>query len=521
MSGSGGFRVTWRLTAIVLAGLLLFIFAAYSGVEYYTSQSSFCGGSCHTMTEQYEAWQSNYHHKDNNPDGMQAECIDCHFLPGDKQSLKAKYEGLRHLAAYLYDSDAPLPIRPVIPDGACLQSGCHDVDTLAQKEIQYTEKVRFKHEVHFGDKALGGQQITCDTCHFKVSEKNHFEVPQEICFLCHLKLDKPTLDKAEVDGGDIQKISFADQPSISFNEGKSRCDICHTIPTKSLQSQLKAGDEGATKGPITHQTIQESGVACESCHFEVVKGHGEIETGNVVANGCLTCHNRSQTLLAAAGDKILMHEKHVPAKADCFDCHTVVEHRNRTDHLDFVREDCQLCHVDQHKYQKLLLSGTPVNDEISGAPHLMYEVNTNCMGCHLKKTLSNGHDVRTASGDTCAACHTEEHKGMLIDWKETMENEVAGAEEVEVEARELLAELKNVLNEEQIGQAESSIAAGVELLDIVRFGNGVHNKKYAIGILDGAFGNFEDTIDMLEEAGASNQVDPTSEQTESVSEEVN
>jgi len=476
----------------------VFALTAWGGTEYYTAQSSFCGGSCHAMTEQYEAWQANYHHKSNNPDEMQAECIDCHFLPGEKYGLKAKYEGLRHLAAYLYDPNAPLPIRPVIKDGACLQSGCHDRETVAQKEIQYTEKVRFKHEAHFTDKALNGHKITCDTCHFKTSEKKHFEVPTEICFLCHLKLEKPTLDKAQVGSGEFRQISFANRPTIDFNQGASRCDICHTIPTRSLQGQLDADDPASTKKPITHQTIQEAGVACESCHFEVVKGGGEIETGNVVANGCLTCHNRSQTLLATAGDRELMHDKHVPDKADCFDCHTVIEHRNRTDHLDFVRNDCLLCHVDQHKYQKLLLSGTPVNAEISGDPHLMFEVNTNCMGCHLKKTLNDGHDVRTASGDTCAACHTKQHRQMLDDWKETLETELADVEEVATEARTLLAELKDSLNQEQLNQADSMIAEGGELINIVRFGNGVHNKKYAIKIIDGAFGKFEDSIELLE-----------------------
>ena len=504
MAKNGGagieFRVTWQLTAFIFVGIVLFLLTAYGGVEYYTSQSSFCGGNCHTMTEQYEAWKTNTHHKSNNPDGMQADCIDCHFLPGEKHSLKAKFEGLRHLAAYLYNPDAPLPIRPVIKDGACLQSGCHNHEILSQKEIQYTEKVRFKHEVHFSDKALDGHQITCDTCHFKTTANKHFEVPKDICFLCHLKLDKPTLDKAKMGDGDVKKISFANKPSINFNEGKSRCDICHTIPTRSLQSQLQVGDKSTTKGPITHQTIQESGVACESCHFEVVKGQGEIETGNVVSNGCLTCHNRSQTLLAAAGDKTLMHEKHIPNKADCFDCHTVVEHKNRTDHLDFVREDCQLCHVDQHKYQKLLLSGAPVDDEISGAPHLMYEVNVNCMACHLKKTLSKGHDVRTASGDTCAACHTKQHRKMLDDWKKTLKKEIADGEELEAEAIQLLSEIKGNLDKKQLSQAEAMIAKGIQLLDIVRFGNGVHNKKYAITILDGAFGNFEDTIELLEGA---------------------
>ncbi|MES9900538.1 MAG: cytochrome c3 family protein [Sedimenticola sp.] len=487
-------------------GLFLFLIVSFFGVEYYTSQSSFCGGSCHTMTEQYDAWKSNTHHKSNNPDGKQAECIDCHFLPGEKRSLKAKYEGLRHLAAYLYDPKAPLPIRPVIKDGSCLQSGCHQRETVAQKEIQFTEKVRFKHEIHFTDKALDGHKITCDTCHFKTTEGKHFEVPKDICFLCHLKLEKPTLDKAKMANGDgsVKQISFDNRPSISFNEGASRCDICHTIPTRSLQAQLTVGDPSNTKQPITHQTIQESGVACESCHFEVVKGQGEIETGNVVSNGCLRCHNTSQTLLAAAGDRDLMHDKHVPNTADCFDCHTVVEHKNRTDHLDFVREDCQLCHVDQHKYQKILLAGTPVDEETSGAPHLMYEVNTNCMACHLKKTLSGGHDVRTASGDTCAACHTEQHRKMLDDWKKLLTDEVAGAEELESEVLELLAEVKADLSKEKLSAAKGLITKGSELLNIVRVGNGVHNKKYAITILDGAFGNFEETIELLESTKTAN-----------------
>jgi nitrate/TMAO reductase-like tetraheme cytochrome c subunit len=471
-----------RWVALIFAGIVVFLLTAWGGTEYYTAQSSFCGASCHTMTEQYEAWQADYHHKSNNSDEMQAECIDCHFLPGEHGSLKAKYEGLRHLAAYLYDPNAPLPIRPVVKDGACLQSGCHDRENVAQKEIQYTDKVRFKHEVHFSDEALDGHTITCDTCHFKTSDKKHFEVPNEICFLCHLKLEKPTLDKARISDGEFRQISFDNRPTIDFNQGASRCDICHTIPTRSLQGQLDADDPASTKDPITHQTIQDAGVTCESCHFEVVKGGGEIETGNVVANGCLTCHNRSQTLSATAGDRDLMHDKHVPDKADCFDCHTVIEHRNRTDHLDFVRNDCLLCHVDQHKFQKLLLSGAPVDADISGDPHLMFEVNTNCMGCHLQKTVRNGHDVRTASGDTCLA------------------SEVSDVEEVEAEVRALLAELQGDLNEEQLNQANSMITEGVELLNIVRIGNGVHNKKYAVTIIDGAFGKFEDTIELLEDA---------------------
>ena len=266
------------------------------------------------------------------------------------------------------------------------------------------------------------------------------------------------------------KISFKNVPSIDFNKGASRCDICHTIPTKSLQAQLKAGE--SLKEAITHQTIQRAGVPCESCHFEVVKGHGEVNTGNVVSNGCLTCHNRSRELLQQAKDKALMHGKHIPAKADCFDCHSVIEHKNRTDHLDFVREDCSLCHQDQHKYQKLLLSGTPVSEDVSSTPHLMFNVNVNCMACHQKKTLSGGHAVRTAAGDTCAACHTPKHRQMLDDWKSAVTREVKDVEEVEKEALQALQDAKGTLTEAQFSEVRTLIAEAQEFLNIVRFGNG-------------------------------------------------
>ena len=86
-------KFTRRLIILIAIGVIVFLFAMYEGVEYYTAQSSFCGGSCHTMTEQYEAWKTNTHYESNNPEGIEAGCVDCHFLPGEHASLKAKYEG--------------------------------------------------------------------------------------------------------------------------------------------------------------------------------------------------------------------------------------------------------------------------------------------------------------------------------------------------------------------------------------------------------------------------------------------
>jgi len=494
--------LTWKGLLIATLILVVLVVGSYAGMEYYTSRSSFCGGSCHTMAEPYASWKNDKHHASKSSHGIEASCIDCHFLPGEKYGIKAKYEGLRHLFAYLYDKTAPMPIRPVVKDGACLRSGCHSDRKFEDKEIQYTEKVRFKHKVHLGDKALDGHKLACDTCHIKVTKEKHFEVPKDICYLCHLKLEKPTLEKVEVAEarGEVKKISFAGRPSIDFNEGISRCEICHTIPIKSLQSQASEG--GTLTKPVTHQTMKEAGVACESCHFEMVKGHGEINTGNVISNGCLTCHSRSRELLAKAGDKKLMHDAHVPThKADCFDCHSVIEHKQRTDHLDFVRKDCSLCHQDPHKFQKLLLAGTPVSENLSPTPHLMFNVNTNCMGCHLKKTLRKGHAVRTGAPETCVACHTNEHRKMLENWRGQVAEEVKAVEEVEAEALQALEAARDKAPSDKLAKAREMIALGQGYLDIVRHGNGVHNKKYSIMILDEAIAKFEDTVDLLESGG--------------------
>ncbi len=40
---------------------------------------------------------------------------------------------------------------------------------------------------------------------------------------------------------------------------------------------------------------------------------------------------------------------------------------------------------------------------------------------------------------------------------------------------------------------------GRENLNIVKFGNGVHNKKYSIMLIDAAITDFEDMIEYLEE----------------------
>lgn len=449
------------------------------------------------MTEQYESWKVSKHYARNNAKSEEASCIDCHFLPGEKKSVKAQLQGLRHLAAFLYDPDAPLPIRPVVKDGSCLRSGCHAKTEFQDKEIKYTEKSIFKHKVHFGKEMPEGLTLSCDDCHIKYSAKKHFEVPKQICFTCHFKPNGTGTAEKATGQAKLTRASFTQGPKVSFNKGANKCALCHTVPTKSLQSQLSADDPN--KKPITHQTLEKAGVSCESCHQYQVEGTDEIKITE-----CLDCHNASPELFAKGQDGRLMHDKHVTARrADCLDCHQPIDHgaKDKKAYLDEARADCAQCHDDQHRFQNILLRGAPVSENISPVASLMDGVTTSCIGCHVKEKHTDGQTVMIGSGEACAACHTPKHTKMLDDWKKTMESEVRVVVEVETEALEALKAAEGKLAETKLKEAREMIAAGRELLNIVRVGNGVHNKKYSIMILDEAIANFEDTIDLIDTGG--------------------
>ena len=487
----------WKALGIVFVVLLVGGAAIAAGGVYYTSQPSFCGGMCHAMTEAYEGWKGSMHHASNNTDGNEATCVECHFLPGEKFTWRAQMRAARHLAAYLYDPDAPLPIRAVVEDGSCLQAGCHAKEVIQEKDIQFTEKVRFKHGDHFGDKALPGQTLTCDTCHFKVTEEKHFEVPKEICFLCHLGPRVPGAASAGTGQGALLKVGASRK--LAFNQGPAQCDLCHTIPTESLQGQLSAEDSDAE--PITHERLMSAGVPCESCHLETVDGTGQVDEGGVNANGCLTCHNwPPERITKSSNDRDLMHDKHVATRrADCFDCHRVIRHGEQRDYLEAVRAQCTSCHEDQHANQILLLAGAARGEDVPETPSLMHAVRTNCAGCHTDDVHVNGQTVKAATGEACVDCHGEEQARMLEDWKTTLAEEVTITKEVEQEAVAALAAAAGRVSEERLVEAGKLLEEGRMSLKVVEHGNGVHNKKYSILLLDQALTNFENMVDSLQD----------------------
>ncbi len=442
------------LIIIIIAAIS---FLAVLGAEKYTSRPSFCG-SCHIMKKSYNSWMKSKHGE------KEVSCVECHYAPGEKHAAKSKFKGLGQLFTYLSLKEKEVRRPTKVNDLSCMTSKCHPEQKLKEGKVTFREKIIYIHKTHF-DKTIEGQTLHCDTCHQHIVADLHFQVPKVACFLCHFK-------------------------NAEFNEGRAKCSLCHEIPTTPLQKQKKDGNPD--EKPVTHQSLEEAGVPCQSCHFELIRGRGNIKEEN-----CFQCHDFSDEMLEKTHDRKLMHEMHVAQQnANCFDCHEPILHQKETAFLDPVRESCFTCHPAHHKYQKLLLIGDKKKD-VMRTPGLMYDVKTNCIGCHQEERLINGEKVLHGSAKTCAACHTEKHEGMVEEWKGKIKEELKYAMEIEKEAEDAINKAKGRVSQEDLDKATALLKEGQENIRIVKYGGGVHNKKYSIVLLDAAMDNFEDAMDLL------------------------
>ncbi|UCE79011.1 MAG: NapC/NirT family cytochrome c [Nitrospiraceae bacterium] len=499
------------LILILLAGIsIAIVIGLIFGMEAYTSTAKFCGTTCHIMQKPYKSWKKDIKHFEE-----EVACIECHYAPGEKRTLKAQFRSMGQLFSYLAEPEVDeVRKRAAVSDKSCTVSDCHPPEKYLDKKIRYTnlskdskfmkgfdeaenkenpkeyesldeimadKGIPFIHKTH-EEKTVEGQKMHCNTCHQHVAAENHFEVPKEACYLCHFKHEK-------------------------YNEGRGKCSLCHEIPTKRLRKEKgpEPEDPKKKKKPITHQSMEKKNVPCQGCHF-VIQGGGDLKL-----EACYDCHDADEELEITKKehgeitkeDKKKMHETHIAEQhANCFQCHEPMEHREVPEFNTAIAEDCSLCHGETHTYQRMLLAGDVLKGEPK-VPALMDPVKTNCMGCHIKikHDRVKGQKVAKATHESCVGCHTKRHEAMLKEWNDKIKEELAVAKEVRQEAVTALRKAKGKASKKQLAKAEAMFNKAQKYFNIVQHGNGVHNKKYAIILLDAALNNYEDMIDYLAEGG--------------------
>lgn len=458
--------------AIFIAGAGLLVYSA----EIYTSRPDFCGLQCHPMKSPYDSWR-----KDKHKTGAHTKikedvaCVDCHYAPGEKPTLRAKFRGLGQLFTYLATKEKAVRIRAVVKDAACLTSECHPKDNYLIKKIDFKKAYKtdykgtlkpFTHKTHM-EKTIDGQKLHCSSCHIHSSAGRHFEVPRELCFLCHFRKAKD-------------------------NEGRARCSVCHEVSNKPLQvKKLEGNPEEKGKKPITHQSIEKAKVSCKGCHFELVRGNIDVKK-----ESCLDCHHDpTPEFVKKMDDRKLMHVAHVAKQtARCVNCHQTIEHKEFS-YLDAAIRDCATCHPEPHKYEKMLLAGVG-GKGVGKFPIAHDPMRTNCLGCHMKDGFDHkGRKVRRADDKACVECHEDKDKAKVSKkWKEDVSEELKTARNLEKEAVAAFEAAKGKVPDKIIRKTNALLKDGQENLKIAEAGGGVHNKKYSILLIDTAVRNFEDVL---------------------------
>jgi len=245
-----------------------------------SSNPHFCA-SCHDMGTYFVNWKSSAHAR------ADISCATCHYEPGVRGYVKAKFQGTSQLVATITHTQAHRPIAQV-NNTTCLSSGCHSIDALAQP-LYVRQTYFFNHAKHLGMIARG-PELRCTSCHTAVSTESHFAVDTNACFTCHFKA--------------------ASEPRPATAIG---CVSCHCVPVVRQAGGFDHAAAGATA----------SDESCASCHERVAAGSPAVEPRE-----CRHCHAETAVSLLAAGSTAI-HSKHVTDKGVACDwCHGVVRHGN-------------------------------------------------------------------------------------------------------------------------------------------------------------------------------------------------
>jgi len=288
-------RPWWKahLLWIVVVGVLVTAGAATAGLWKASTSPRLCN-SCHIMEPYVAAWKASRH--------ANVTCVQCHYPPGFRDTLWVKYQALSQVVKWATHTYSSKPFAEV-EDGSCLRSGCHDRTQLAARKT-FKRGVVFDHTSHLTWGASNGAAVPsspldhrrgpmlrCTSCHTQVVVSTHIQVNEATCFLCHFKGAATARELRPVAG----------------------CTGCHATPPGEIML-------GTVR--FSHEEVGRRGVACQSCHLNVVEGDGAAPRER-----CLSCHNQPEKL-ARHGDSPAIHATHVTTHTiECGRCHTTVQHR--------------------------------------------------------------------------------------------------------------------------------------------------------------------------------------------------
>lgn len=313
--------------------------------------------------------------------------------------------------------------------------------------------------------------LNCAACHtYDAGGSNHFRVDTTTCFTCH----------------------FTHQ---EFNRDTGECLKCHEPPTRQIVVHAPVAGTSTTSAAgalMDHQDIVARGIDCASCHADVIQGQATVS-----ARDCTHCHDQQKFIeeFEARTTHTVeeYHRVHVGGQhARCTDCHRVIHHAliepefvgSRAEFLKPVVDDCQHCHPSHHREQVELLMGVGGAGIDRPMPNAMFGSRMNCRACHSESGNDfKGDPLVKATEDTCLKCHGDDYRTVFQQWRGEIASQLA-------EARAALQRVDDRIK--AIGVRAQSLPPrvrdGIENartnIRLIETGNGVHNRTYAVSLLD-------------------------------------
>lgn len=326
------------------------------------------------------------------------------------------------------------------------------------------------------------RNLQCASCHqFDPTLHDHFAVAKTTCYTCH----------------------FMNQP---FNAGTGRCLSCHEPPTGPIAihgtTAPTAAGMPASAATVTmdHTTILENNVDCVSCHSDLLHG-----TGKVTLRECQNCHDQARFTKDFAGATLKTvreyHKVHAAGQyARCNDCHAVIDHHllpaitpsDTGSLLEPVRADCQHCHPNHHEEQvEMLLGRGGYSGDLVGLPNQMAGARASCRACHT----ASGEDVKgdlviTSTLTSCRGCHGNDYEKLFDEWKHAIHARLEEAQTLHDEAEAQLAAAQHLPDAQREAAMKLIRRAGGNI-HLVASANGIHNKNYALVLLDQAIADLD------------------------------
>jgi nitrate/TMAO reductase-like tetraheme cytochrome c subunit len=399
---------------IALVVIALFSLLSLNYAEYRTSQSSFCA-SCHIMTPYYETWQADMHGAK-----LDVACVECHYAPGERTTLKAKFRGLSQVTSYFSGRFGATRPRAYVSNTSCLTSKCHGDQAFMNKPI-LLGTVRFTHANHLarsdelerpkesrlaelttqltqlvGDERIGELETIAQQA---VPAQDRLDALMALCRGWNVAADSDMLlEYSQLHHRAVRLAQLRDL----------QCTNCHSY---------HATDQIAVDGNAGHH-FQVSTSTCFTCHFN-------NEGYNTGTSTCLNCHTPPQQDITVhaemmprpggqdnngiAGTRLVKmnHTELLAKNVACISCHADAIQTDAT----VTRRDCERCH-DQPRFfadweQPYTLDLVEHYHEV----HIERQ-KAKCLDCHaeIQHQLVRGEgEFLTSALADCSRCHPNHH----------------------------------------------------------------------------------------------------------------